>query len=98
MNNIIENGENMLGYVRDIKKYITNEIEKLKSEELNIAKTCGTVDNEYYESIIEMFEDLLTDLEVVKDYELIYVMYSPMSSYFYKKATVIDSETKEELM
>lgn len=98
MNNIIEKDENMLGYVRDIKKYITSEIEKLKSEELNIAKTCGNVDSEYYEYIISISKDLLEDLQNEKDYELVYVMYNPMGSYFYRKASVIDSETKEELM
>ena len=50
MNNIIEKEEKILGYKKDLKKQVENEIEKFEKEKVYIWKVCGNVDNDYYDN------------------------------------------------
>ncbi len=98
MNNIIENDEKILGYKKDLKKQVTSEIEKFEKEKKYVAKVCGNVDNDYYDSEIYMLKDLLETLETFEDYDLIVVENHLMGCFMCRKVSVIDSETKEEII
>ena len=98
MNNIIENDEKIIGYKKDLEKQVTSEIEKFEKEKKYVAKVCGDVDNDYYDNETSMLKDLLETLETFEDYDLIVVENHAMGTFMCKKASVIDSETKEELM
>ena len=98
MNNIIEKDERIIAYVKDLKKQVASEIEKFEKEKEYIAKVCGNVDNDYCDSETEMLQELLETLETFEDYDLIVVEKHAMGCFMCRKATVIDSETKEEIM
>ena len=98
MNNIIENDEKIIGYKKDLEKQVTSEIEKFEKEKKYVAKVCGDVDNDYYDNEIYMLKDLLETLETFEDYDLIIIENHLMGAFICRKASVIDSETKEELM
>ena len=98
MNNIIENDEKILGYKKDLEKQVESEIEKLENERVYIAKACGNVDNDYYNSEKSTLEDLLKTICTFENSDLIIIEKHIMSNFLCRKANVIDSETKEELM
>ena len=98
MNNIIENDEKILGYKKDLKRQVTSEIEKFEKERKYVAKVCGDVDNDYYNSEIYVLKDLLETLETFENNDLIIVESCLMGTLRLRKASVIDSETKEEIM
>ena len=98
MNNIIENDEKILGYKKDLKKQVTSEIENYEKERKYVAKVCGNVDNDYYDSEIYLLKDLLETLESFENNDLIIIEYNAMGNFRLRKASVIDSETKEEIM
>ena len=98
MNNIIENDEKIFGYTKDLKRQVENEIEKFEKEKKYIAKVCGNVDNDYYDSEIYMLKDLLETLETFEDYDLIIIENHLMGCFICRKVNLIDSETKEEIM
>ena len=98
MNNIIEKDERIIAYVKDLKKQVASEIEKFEQEREYVAKVCGNVDNDYYDSETEMLQELLETLETFGDYDLIVVEKQLMGNFICRKVTVIDSETKEEIM
>ena len=98
MNNIIENDEKILGYTKDLKRQVENEIEKFEKEKKYIAKVCENVDNDYYDNEIDMLKELLETLKTFEDYDLIIIENHLMGCFMCRKASVIDSETKEEIM
>ena len=98
MNNIIENDEKMLGYAKDLKRQAENEIEKFEKEKKYVEKVCGSVDNDYYDNEISILKDLLGILKTFEDYDLIIIKNYLMGCFTCRKASVIDSETKEEIL
>lgn len=87
-----------LAIKKDLKKQVTSEIEKFEKEREYIAKVCGNVDNDYCDSETEMLKELLETLKTFEDNDLIIIENHLMGCFICRKASVIDSETKEEIM
>lgn len=106
MENIIVKNDNVLGFTKEIKLYFENEVEKcdkrikdLQSEELYVAKVCGSVDSIHYNNLVEdianireKIKDLLEDLKNVDDDELICVQENCMEEFYFEKVALYTTD------
>lgn len=97
-NVIFGNNDNLLGYAEDVLKYLESLVQQNENERVNIAKTCGNVDNEYYDNTTRLYNEAINDLKTKEPMQFVEVWYHPMGAYVVHDLTLIDNETKEEIL